>query len=74
MPLGGEAGKVAGLLVREEIRLGLRTQARVARLGIEQAVKPRSAALLSARALSQGVRRGLSDDAVARSRELSNVP
>jgi hypothetical protein len=74
VPGGGEIGKVVAHLSYQEIRTGLRTQLSHYRAQIAAAVKPRAAALLAAGAVSRGVRRGISDDAVARLKELSGVP
>lgn len=74
LPLGGSAGQVAAHLSYPAVRATYRAFLEQYLSGAKQMVAPKLATLLAARALSQGVRKGVPDDAAARLRELSNVP
>jgi hypothetical protein len=74
VPFAGDVGKAVAQLSHQEVRSMLRTYLDHYRAHIAAAVKPRAAALLAAGSLSRGVRKGLSDDAIARLKELSGVP
>lgn len=74
LPFGGEAGKVAGLLSREEFRAALAVTTRAQLAAAEKETKSRFAALLAARELSRGVKRGVPDEAIERMMRQADVP